>query len=423
MRRRYAWRGWAVGAALSALLGADFAAGPDVLRAQESPVALKGARLLTMTGRVVEDGVLVMEDGRITALGSDVIVPRGADVVDVSGRTVMPGFIDGFTNLGSADYAPLGRDDDEATDPLTPHLRITDAIDPENTFIPLARESGVTAVLCAPAEGNLLAGQSALVRLTGESVEEMTVEFPVAVHVSLGEAPKLRYGEGNRMPQTRMGSAALLRQTLVDARGYAGKLGPHGENGGGADGAPPHDPKLEALLPVLRREVPLMVSADRFDDIHTALRIAREFDVPMILNHGAESHRVTRELSEAGVPVVWGPGDAVFRELESRRGGAGTPGALRRERIPFAFQTGSVENVAGLLDEARAAARAGLPVKEALKGLTLYPARIFGVDDRLGSLEVGKMADVVVLDGDPLDALSEVEMVFVGGERVREPGP
>jgi imidazolonepropionase-like amidohydrolase len=395
--------------------------------AQEEDLVLRGARLLTVTHGTIEDGVLILRGGRITALGADVPPPPGAEVLDLRGKTVMPGLIDGFTNLGTADYPSYGRDDDEATDPVTPHLRITDALDPDNRFIPLARSTGITAVLCAPADGNLVTGQSALVRLTGDRVEEMVVRAPVAVHVSLGEAAKIRYGEKNRMPATRMGSAALLRQTLVDAQGYAETLARHEKElaeyraGRGEDGAreptpPARDLKLESLLPVLSGETPFIVSADRFDDIHTALRIAEEFHLRIILNHGAEAYRVGEELARRGIPVIWGPAGTEYRELEAQRGTPETPGRLATAGVRIAFQTGSVERLDGLLDQARIAIAYGLPREEALAALTLHPAEIFGVADRMGSLEVGKAADLVVFDGDPLEALSRVEMVFIGGE-------
>ena len=393
---------------------------------QEEPLALKGARLLTITRGVIENGILVMQGGQITAIGADVRIPDGATVMDMTGKTVLPGFMDGFTNLGAADYPSYGADDDEATDPVTPQLRIIDGLNPENRFIPMARAAGVTSVLSAPAEGNLVTGQSALVRLAGETLEEVVVRAPAGVHVTLGEAAKLRYGEKNRMPGTRMGSAALLRQTLVDAEGYREKLALHerkladfragkGEEAAKEPEAPPRDLKLEALLPVLSGETPLIVSADRFDDIHTAIRIAEEFDLRIILNHGAEAHRVARELASREIPVIWGPAEDRYRELESQGGTPETPALLAQEGVFFAFQTGSVENLAGLLDQARTAVAHGLSREVALAALTLYPARIFGVADRLGSLEVGKEADLVVFDGDPLERISRVEMVFIGG--------
>lgn len=421
--RRVGWR--ALPTFLCALLLGGWSA-PAL--GQEEALVLRGARLLTITHGTIESGVLVMRGGRITAIGADIPIPPGARVVDLTGRTVMPGLIDGFTNLGTTDYASYGEDDDEATDPVTPHLRIMDALNPDNRFIPMARSQGVTAVLCAPAEGNLITGQSALVRLAGTRTEEMVVRSPVGVHVTLGEAAKIRYGEKNRMPGTRMGSAALLRQTLVDAQGYAAKLALHenrvaavragaGQEGKAEPTPPDRDLRLEALLPVLRGETPLIVSADRYDDIHTALRIAEEFHLRIVLNHGAESHRLASELAAHDIPVLWGPAGARYRELESREGTPETPRLLADAGIRFTFQTGATENLAGLLDQAREAMANGLAREHALAALTLHPARIFGVADRMGSLEVGKVADLAVFDGDPLAGISRVEMVFIGGER------
>jgi imidazolonepropionase-like amidohydrolase len=400
------------------------------LLGQETTLVLRGARLLTVSHGIMEEGVLVLKDGLITAVGVDVPIPPGAEVLEMRGKTVMPGLIDAFTNLGAADYPSYGRDDDEATDPVTPHLRMLDALDPDNRFIPLARSAGVTAVLCAPADGNLFTGQSALVRLAGAKAEAMVVRAPVGVHVSLGEAAKLRYGEKNRMPSTRMGAAALLRQTLVDAQAYADRLARHekelaefkaaGRAEGRREPAPPaRDLKLEALLPALGGEMPLIVSADRYDDIQTALRIADEFQLRIILNHGAEAHRMAGDLAGRGIPVLWGPVGTEYRKPEAKGATPATPRHLADAGVAFAFQTGSVENLTGLLDQARAAMAHGLSYEDALAGLTLRPAQILGAEDRMGSLEVGKAADLVVFDGDPLDALSRVEVVFIGGTRYR----
>ena len=393
------------------------------VRAQTDPVALQGGRIHTVTQGVIENGTILMRDGRITDIGAAVAIPPDARIVDVSGKVLMPGLIDGFTNLGTADYPSLGTDDDEATDPVTPHMRIIDGLNPDNRFILLARRSGVTAALSAPSGGNLFTGQSALVQLEGATVEDMVTSFPVGIHVTLGEAPKARYGTKNRAPMTRMGSAALLRQTLVDALGYGEKLSAYERKAeafeaGDEEKKPtpvPRDLKLEALLPVVQGKKPLIIAADRYDDIHTALRVCSEFEVRMILHGGAESHRLAKELADRGVPVIWGPAAASYKELEARSGTPRTPVSLADAGVPFAFQTGSVENVAGLLDEARLAFSHGLPYEEAMRGLTLYPAGIFGVVDQMGSLEVGKSADIIVLSGDPLRASSRIETVFVKG--------
>lgn len=398
---------------------------PFALRAQSETMALRGARLITISHGEMETGIVVFRGGEIMAVGSDISIPSGARVIDVPGTTVMPGLIDGFTNLGLADYPSYGEDDDEATGAVTPQMQVIDALNPDNRFFRYALSSGVTTALCAPAEGNLVSGRSALIRTDGSTVSEMVLAAPAGVHVTLGEAPKLRYGEKNQMPMTRMGSAALLRQTLIKAQEYAAKLTRHQEEqasrdrrDGNSPTPPARDLKLEALLPVLSGELPLIVSADRFDDIHTALRIADEFGLPLVLNRGAEAHRVAERLAESGVAVIWGPAHARYGELEARRGSARTPAILAEAGVMIAFQTGGVVNVTGLLDQARHAVANGLARAEALKALTAYPAEIFGVADRLGSLEVGKRADLIVFDGDPLEGLSKVELVFVSGRQV-----
>ncbi len=395
------------------------------LLAQDQAVVLRGARLLTITQGEIESGVIVMSGGRITAVGTDVSIPSNARVIDVSGKTIMPGMIDGFTNLGLSDYPSYGEDDDEATGPVTPHMSVVDGLNPDNRFLPLAGRSGVTVALCAPAEGNLLTGQSALIHTSGTSVDEMVISSPVGVHVTLGEAPKLRYGAKNTAPMTRMGAAALLRQTLILAQEYSDKIARYerkqaSQSEDEEDKAvpPTRDLKLEALLPVLRGEIPLIVGADRFDDIHTALRIADEFGVSIVLNRGAEAHRLAAELAEKDVPVIWGPAGARYQELEARRGTGRTPALLSEAGVRLAFQTGGIDNVAGLLEQARIAMANGLSREETLKAMTLYPAQIFGVVDQLGSLEEGKLADIVVFSGDPLGELSSVEMVFIGGRQV-----
>ena len=406
---------------------------PGSALGQENPIVLRGGRLVTVSQDVIEEGILLVRGGVIEAVGREVPIPDDARIIDVMGKVVLPGFIDGFTHLGTAELASFGADDDEATDVLTPHLRITDALNPDNRFIARAKESGTTTVLSAPGEGNLMTGQSALIRLTGSTAEDMTVVFPVAVHVTLGEAPKLRYGTKGSMPMTRMGAAALLRQTFIDAIAYADKIDEYEEKAArherskGKDDSGPVPPdtdfKLQALVPVVRGDLPLMVSADRYDDILTALRIGAEFGLKLILNHGAEAYRLAETLSSKNIPVIVGPLAYRDLKLEAMKSTRETAALLSKGGVKIAFQTGSIQNVSSLLAEARLALANGLPYEEALKALTLYPAQIFGVEERLGSIEPGKSATLVVLDKDPLHHLAQVEMVLISGEIVFEHHP
>jgi len=405
----------------------SFAISLPGLYSQTKTIAIRGGRLMTMTHGIIEDGILLMRGGKIEEIGKDIPIPEGATVIDIPGKTVLPGLIDGFTNLGMADIKSYGKDDDEATDPLTPQLRIIDALNPDNRFIPLARNSGVTSVLCAPAEGNLLSGQSGFIQLAEGVIEDMILQFPVGIHGCLGEAPKLRYGKKNQAPMTRMGAAALLRQTFIDALDYADKIERYQEKlekyekEKKKDDKKPEPPKkdfkLQSLIPIVRGEKPLIIGANRFDDILTALRIAEEFDLKIILNHGTEAYRVAEKIASGNIPVILGPSTSFQQKQETEWAVPENAALLNKAGVKIAFQTGSIQNVSGLLNEARLAVANGLPYNVALKALTLYPAQIFGVDDEVGSLEKGKSGDIVIFDGDPLKELSRVVLVFIGGEK------
>ena len=400
--------------------------------ADDEVLAIRGGRLVTITRGEIENGVLLIKEGKISAIGMDIAIPQGAKVIDATGYIVLPGFIDSFTNLAAVEAEGIEetRDYDEATSPITPHLRIIDAINPESKLLQVARRSGVTAALSAPGEGNLLSGQSALIRLLGDRVEEMVVKFPVAVHGSLGEAPKLRYGAKGKAPATRMGAAALLRQTLIDAQNYLDKINRYEaelkeyqqkEKEGKADPAkrpapPAVDFKLKSLIPVIKGELPLIVRANRMDDILTALRIADEFQLKLILNHGADAHKVTERLASRNIPVIVGPLTPYRQTIETSQATYKNAAVLNKAGVTIAFQTGSVRQVGNLLYEAGQAVSHGLPYEEALKALTINPAEIFRVADELGSLEEGKRADIIIFDGDPLNPLSHIKMVIIGGK-------
>lgn len=391
--------------------------------------AVRGARLVTGAEEIVEGGIVLVRDGLIVAVGKDVDIPAAAKIVDVPGGWIFPGFIDALTDLGAADRPSRGGDSDEATDPITPHLRIIDAVDPGSEFIARARTSGLTAALAAPALGNLLSGQSALIRLSGDDVADMIVRFPVAVHGSLGEPPKMRYGKKGRSPQTRMGSAALLRQTLWDVRNRIALLEDHdrklaeyrkkrGKDKGPEPAPPAADSRLDALIPVVKGERPLVLNANRMDDILTALRIAEEFDLKLIVSGGAEAHRVKERLAAGGIPVLLRPADAAGLTEETARAEYGSAAVLFEAGVRFAFQTGSAGGAGDLLPKARAAVAHGLPWEEALRAVTASPAEIFGVFDRIGSLEAGKSADMAIFDGNPFTEAVRAVVVMIGGKIV-----
>ena len=420
------------GLGLAVLAAAVMSWAPASAAGAEENVVIRGGKIFTMTRGVIDGGLVLIRDGRIAAVGKNIPIPKGARLIDAAGGAVCPGLIDAFTNLGTTQAGSLGADSDEATSPVTPQLRIIDALDPENDFIRLARQSGVTAALVAPGEGNLLSGQSALLRLAGDGVEEMIVRFPVGVHGSLGELVKLRYGQKNQMPSTRMGEAALLRQTLIEAQSYMEKLHRYEKNLADYQAKakeekatisdkpepPAKNFKLLALIPLLTGKQPWIVRANRLDDILTVLRLAEEFHLTVILNHGAAAWKVADRLAARNIPVLVGPASADFQLEETREARPDLAARLRQAGVKIAFQTGSTRNVTDLLSQAQAAVVAGLPREEALKALTLYPAQIFGVADQLGSLEAGKIADVVIFDGEPLTRPVRVKMVLLAGKTV-----
>ncbi len=400
--------------------------------AAEEVIAIRASRIVTATGPIIEGGTVLIRNGIIAAIGKDLAIPAGAKVINVPGGWVFPGFIDALTDLGAAERPGLEKDSDESTDPITPQLRIVDGIDPGNPLLARARAAGTTAALAAPALGNLLSGQSAVIRLAGDSMEEMTVKSPFAVHGSLGEPPKMRYGAKGRTPQTRMGSAALLKQTLWDVRDYLGSIEAYekktadfkkkkaeGKEDPGPEPAPPAaNSKYEALAPVLRGVRPLVINANRMDDILTALRIADEFGLKLIISGGAEAYRVAERLAAKKIPVLIRVEDASGLSQETEKAAYTNAATLLKAGVVFAFQTGSSGAFADLLAQAQAAVAHGLPWEEALKAVTVRPASIFGILDKVGSLEKGKPADLAVFDGNPFMSAARAKVVIVGGKIV-----
>jgi len=377
-------------------------------------LVIRNGRLFPVTGPVMEKGTVIIRGGRIAALGRDIDIPAGARVIDAAGGSVLPGLFDAFTAAGAFTPGDPVADFDEAASPLAPRLRIIDALDPAAPPPAAALRAGVTSLLCAPGPGNVLSGRSAVIRPYGESAEKMTRLFPAAMHGGLGEIPKRRWGDKGASPMTRMGEAAMLRQALLDARRFAAE--PQEER----KGRVPTESDLDAavLAPVAEGELPLVLHADRLDDIHTAVRLADEIGFRLIIQHGAEAGRAADMLAGKGIPVLLGPARDRFDRDETLGAPDDNAARLHRAGVTIAFQTGIGGDPAGLRREARAAVTSGLPREAALEALTIAPARIFGVADRIGSLEPGKDADIVIFDGDPLDETARVRAVIVRGRIV-----
>ena len=376
-------------------------------------VALVGGRIHTMTGPPIENGVVLIDGDRITGVGVDLAVPAGFDRVDVSGKSVFPGLINASTVLGLSEYGglvPSTVDTNETTNPVTPQLRVTDAFHLDSRNIPVVRRYGVTQVLVTPGTSNVFSGQSALVALSEGLLEDVIRESSVAVHINLGEPPRSTYGPRNRMPMTRMGIAAMVRQTLIDAKQYAEKVE--------RDPSTSPDLALAALVPLLRGEKPAIIRAQRLDDLLTALRLTEEFGLKTILTEATDAYKIAAELAARNIPVILGQVTTQPTSMETQGAVYENAALLHKAGVLFAISTGGAQQAGQLPFEAGMAAAYGLDKAEALRSITINPARILGIDDSYGTLESGKIADVVVVDGLILQPRNRVERVFIKGQEI-----
>jgi len=395
-------------------------------------IAITNGKVMTITQGTLERGTVLVEDGRIVAVGEEVEIPEDAEVYDATGKVVMPGLIDAHCHVG---LFPDGvgweySDGNELTDPITPHLRALDAVHPEDQAFQELVAAGVTTVLTGPGSGNLIGGQWVCLKTAPKpSVEQMVLLEPAGMKMALGENPKRVYGEQKKAPSTRMGNAAKLRAALVDAQNYLDKWRRYeadladyqakveAEDEDAEEPKPPErDLKLEALGKVLRREMKARVHAHRADDMLTAIRIAEEFDLDLTLEHATEGYKIADILVAKGIPVTAGPILFSRVKYELKNMTPKNPGLMAKAGVKVAIQTDEMSAVKYLTINAALAMREGMAEEEALKAITINPAEIIGVADRVGSLEVGKDADLVVFSGHPFDYRTVAELVLVDGQ-------
>ena len=393
-------------------------------------LAIKGGTLLTPEIRI-EEGILLIEGGKILRVGKKLPIPRDAEIIDATGKFIMPGMIDAHCHTGVfADGVGWEKSDgNEMTDPVTPHLRAIDAIHPEDMAFQDLREAGVTTINTGPGSANVIGGQTAAIKTHGRTVEEMIIAAPCGMKVALGENPKRVYGEQKKTPSTRMGNAAVLREWLTKAQGYLEKWERYerklneykiSKNDGNEPEPPERDLRLEALGRVLKGEIPVHIHAHRADDILTALRIADEFGIKdVVLIHATEGYKIADILAKKSVPCVVGPILFSRTKYELRGMNPKNPAILSKAGVKIAIQTDQMSAVKYILFDAALAVKEGMNEEEALKAITIYPAEILGIADRVGSLEEGKDADIVIMGGYPLDVKdSKVERVFITGKEV-----
>lgn len=398
--------------------------------ASNETIAIKGGKLLTITHGVIENGVVVMHNGRITAVGgSGTAIPAGAKIIDATGMTVYPGLIDSETRLGLTEISAdrMTNDEIEMSDEIMPHMHVYDAFHAETALIPVTRLNGITNAIVAPSSQDTLPGQDSFIQLAGPSATEMLTVRDIAMPLNFtGQQRRNQSFEQAKFPFTRMGMATQLRQTFIDALDYDQKIAAYDKKKNSSDakekdkaGAPPkRDLKLEALLPYLHGKKPVVLAAEQPNDLLTALDLANEFHLKVILNHVTHSASLLDKIAATGLPVIIGPIYEQPKESERYDAVFSMPAQLAKRGVKIAFASYDSHQARNLPYAAGYAVGFGLPPEEALKAMTINPAQMWGVEKDLGSLDVGKMGNVVVANGDPLDVKTDVKHVFIQGQEI-----
>ncbi len=377
---------------------------------------IKNGHVKTMIGEdIISGSVLIGDDGKIAAVGADIDAPAGAQTIDAEGRLVTPGCVDAHCHIGLDNEAMgwEGHDYNEIVDPLTPQMRAIDSINPQDEAFELAIRGGVTSACTGPGSANVVGGTFAAIKLTGNRVDKMIIKEAVAMKCAFGENPKRCYGQGmKKSPMTRMATAALLRELLFKTQRYLADK-EEGKN-------PAFDMKLEAMIPVIKGELPLKAHAHRADDILTAVRIAREFGVRITLDHCTDGAIIADELAEEGLSAFVGPSLGNKSKIELKNKSFTTPAVLHAAGVPISIITDApVIPLQHLPMCAGLAVNAGLDEEAAWRAITINPANQTGIGDRVGSLEVGKDGDVVIWTANPINTVgAEAYITVIDGKVV-----
>lgn len=383
-------------------------------------LAVKGKKVITITNGVIEDGLILIENGKIKDVGPDLEIPR--DVKVLESKVVMPGLVEAHCHIGiwEEKIGWAGSDGNEMTEAATPHMRAIDAIkaNADEGGLEAALYEGITTAQVLPGSANVIGGTGLVLKTAHKpTIDQMVIKNPSGMKIAFGENPMRVYGkEKNVMPSTRMGVAGVLRDWLLKTRNYMEKKEKFRDE---PDKLPEKDIKLESLEPVLTKEIPFRAHAHRADDVATAIRICEEFDVNMSWEHATEGHRIAEYIAEKKIPAVWGPSLTSRGKWEMRELSFETPLALYEAGVKFAIQTDAVGSTIRFLPICAAlAVKSGLPYEYALKAITIIPAEIMGVAERVGSIEKGKDADLRLLNGEPLEYLTKCEKVLIDGQVV-----
>jgi len=409
--------------------------------AAEKTIVIRGGRVVPVSGPAIENGVVVVEGGKIRAVGKagEVAAPEGAEVVDAAGGWILPGLIESLASIGLGDpYGPS--ESDEVSNPVTAGLRILDGLNPFDKKFGRAARAGITALMIAPGRANVIGAKTVVVKPRGATAEDMVLLEPAGVKLTLGEGPKAAFGAKGRLPGTRMGSAYVVRKALLEASDYVRKREAHeaavaaakGKKGAEAPAAPPRNLDLEPLAELLEGRLTAFVECHRADDIQTALRLVDEFGFKAVIVGATEAYRSAGEIAKRGIPVVVGAMGVGSKRIETKDVSLSNAAQLVEAGVKTAIAAEDALGLGAQEELALAAAlavRGGLDRETALRAVTLTAAEILGVGARVGSLEPGKDADIVVFDGDPFHYKTRVVRVFIDGrevgiqEQLRRPRP
>ena len=382
-----------------------------------------GGTVKTMAGEEIQDGCIRIADGKIAEIGKrdETAFHPAPDerVIKIRNGLIMPGMIEAHCHMGITEEKKGAEGDDcnETVEPVTPWLRAVDAVNTMDAAFDDAVRAGITSAMIGPGSSNVVGGQFAFLKTRGRRVDDLVVKAPAAMKVAFGENPKVNYSGKGKSPSTRMAIAGILREELTKAVFYADRKKKATDSGEAFE----TDFRMECWLPVLRREIPLKAHVHRVDDIFTAIRIAKEFGLKMSLDHCSEGHMIAEELAEEGYPAIVGPDLASRNKIEVQNMAFKTVGVLNQAGVLTAITTDHpVSLIQSLPLCAGLAVKSGLDLEEGYKAITIHPARICGVADRVGSLEVGKDADIAIFTGNPMEVFTRTLYTIIDGQVVYE---
>lgn len=382
-------------------------------------LGIKDVTLETISNGKIENASIILKNGKILSLGKDIDLSDCKEIIEGNNRIITPGIIDAHTHLGLSEsgVGKEGIDTNEGTNPLTPFLSVRDGINMKDLAFESFRASGITTVGILPGSGNIIGGTGLALKCKGIIVDDSVLKDPIGMKAALGENPKNNYGNKKKSPSTRMGNASVLREALLKAKEYLEALNSSKEDKKEFD----NDKQSRALLPVIKREIPLIIHCHRHDDIVTAIRISKEFNIRYVLDHVTDGNLVNRLIKQENIHCGVGPTLNYGSKVENKNRDFKTPIVFDREGIPFCFITDHpVIDGRNLVLTASIATQWGMTDEDALRAITLSAAEHIGIEERVGSLEVGKDADLVIWSDNPLEFTSFVDITIIDGEIVYE---